>query len=413
MSSLSLSRLQSRQIDRLDAVSRRVFFRADLNVPMMDGGITDTTRIDRCGEGIRMLAEKGARVIVASHFGRPRGKRVEGMSLAPIADALAKSIGRPVRFVSDCIGSEAENIALSMADGDVILLENLRFHPGEEQGDADFAASLARLAEIYVNDAFSTSHRNHASMQALARLLPAYAGPLMAGELAALAAALEEPQRPLVALVGGAKVSTKLDVLSHLVEKVDSLIVGGGMANTFLLARGVAIGSSLVEADMTDKAAAISRRAGEAGCSIILPDDVVLAREFAAGAACRTLSLNTTEKADAISDDEMILDAGPSTIERAKAAIDTARTLIWNGPMGAFELEPFDAATVALARHVAERTRTNGLISVAGGGDTVSALNTAGVEGDFHYVSTAGGAFLEWMEGKTLPGVAALLDDAS
>ena len=407
MSSPSTARLQSCTIDRLDAASRRVFFRADLNVPMQDGGIADATRIERTAPGIRALAERGAKVVVASHFGRPKGERVEGMSLAPVAPGLAEAVGRPVRFIGECIGPVAEEAVAAMADGDVVLLENLRFHPGEEKGEADFTAALCRLADAYVNDAFSCSHRGHASIEALAHSLPAYAGPLMAEELAALGGALEQPEEPLVALVGGAKVSTKLAVLTHLVEKVGGLIVGGGMANTFLMARGVGIGRSLVEAEMLDEAGAIMAKAEAAGCRLLLPEDVVLAREFEANAENRVVRLGDGE----VGSDEMILDAGPATVELAAEMVDSARTLIWNGPMGAFEMPPFDAATVALARRVAERTRDAGLVSVAGGGDTVAALNAAGVEDGFHYVSTAGGAFLEWMEGRTLPGVAALLEN--
>jgi len=392
-------------LEDIDVAGKRVFFRTDLNVPMADGAITDTTRIDRTAPGIAALASRGARVIVAAHFGRPKGKPDMAASLAPIAPALAAAVGRGVHFVADCIGPAARQAVDGMKDGEVLLLENVRFHPGEEKGDREFAASLAELADIYVNDAFSASHRDHASTSTLARFLPAYPGPLMAEELAALAAALEAPMRPVTAVVGGAKVSTKLAVLSHLVDKVDSLIVGGGMANTFLLAKGIAIGGSLAEAEMADEAQSIMARAEEKGCRLILPDDVVLAHEFKAGALARTLVLGDGE----IAADEMILDTGPATVARAMAAVDRSHTLVWNGPMGAFEIPPFDAATVALARHVAWRTKESGLISVAGGGDTVAALNTAGVEDDFHYVSTAGGAFLEWMEGKTLPGVAALL----
>ncbi|XDZ64826.1 phosphoglycerate kinase [Alphaproteobacteria bacterium LSUCC0684] len=392
-------------LDDIDISGKRIFFRTDLNVPMADGVITDTTRIDRTAPGIAALAARGARVIVAAHFGRPKGRRDMSASLAPIAPALAKAVGRPVDFAEDCIGSAVREKSRQMQDGDILLLENLRFHPGEEQGEESFASALAELADIYVNDAFSASHRDHASIAALAQFLPAYPGPLMAEELAALTAALEAPTRPLAAVVGGAKVSTKLAVLNHLVEKVETLIVGGGMANTFLLAKGIGIGGSLAEADMADEAGRIMARAEETGCQLILPDDVVLAREFRKGAPARTLTLGEGE----IADDEMILDTGPLTVARAMAAVDQSHTLVWNGPMGAFELPPFDAATVALARHVARRSSESGLVSVAGGGDTVAALNTAGVEQDFHYVSTAGGAFLEWMEGRVLPGVAALM----
>lgn len=393
-----------RTVASRDCAGKTVFFRADLNVPMADGRITDSTRLERTAPGIKALLNAGAKVVIASHFGRPKGQVVASMSLAPLAPALAALLGCPVAFAADCIGDEAEAAVAGLNPGQALLLENLRFHSGEEAGDEGFAASLGRLADIYVNDAFSVSHRSHASMVGLARLQPAFAGPLMAEELHALAAALDNPQRPVAAVVGGAKVSTKLAVLNNLVRRVDSLIVGGGMANTFLLARGVAIGASLAEAEMQDEARAIMEAAADAGCDLILPDDVVLAREFAAGAASRTLRVGE----ETIGDDEMILDTGPETVARAMAAVDAARTLVWNGPMGAFEITPFDTATVALARHVAARTDAAGLISVAGGGDTVAALNAAGVEDGFHYVSTAGGAFLEWMEGKVLPGVAAL-----
>ncbi len=392
-------------LEDIEVSGKTVFFRTDLNVPMADGVITDTTRIDRTAPGIAALAHRGARVVVAAHFGRPKGRRDMSASLAPIAPALAKSAGRPVGFAEDCIGPAVQDKVSMMKDGDILLLENVRFHPGEEAGDEDFARSLAEFADIYVNDAFSASHRDHASTSTLARLLPAFPGPLMAEELAALSAALETPRRPVAAVVGGAKVSTKLAVLNHLVEKVESLIVGGGMANTFLLARGIEIGGSLAEADMADDARKIMAKAGEMGCELILPDDVVLAREFRQGAESRILTLGEGE----IAADEMILDTGPMTVKRAMEAVDKSRTIVWNGPMGAFEIPPFDAATVALARHVAHRTVEAGLVSVAGGGDTVAALNTAGVEDKFHYVSTAGGAFLEWMEGRTLPGVAALM----
>ena len=393
-----------RSVADIDYTGKTVFFRADLNLPMKDGRITDLTRLERTSPGIADLVGRGAKVVVASHLGRPKGKPDPAMSLAPVAAALAGLLGCDVDFVPASVGPQADAAVAAMQDGDVLMLENLRFHAGEEAGDADFAAGLARLADVYVNDAFSVSHRSHASMVGLARLLPACAGPLMATELAALTAALENPERPVAAVVGGAKVSTKLAVLNNLVRRVDSLIVGGGMANTFLLARGVAIGASLAEADMQEEARAIMAAADAAGCTLVLPDDVVLAREFAAGAESRTISLSQDE----IAADEMILDTGPATVTRAMAAVDTARTLVWNGPMGVFEIPPFDAATVSLARHVAARTAAAGLVSVAGGGDTVAALNTAGVEDGFHYVSTAGGAFLEWMEGRELPGVAIL-----
>ena len=397
---------QYRTLADIDCAGKTVFFRADLNLPMKDGKITDKTRLERTAPGISECINQGARVVVASHLGRPKGKVNPEMSLMPVGQALSDLLGRDVGFVSDCIGEKAETAVAAMQDGDVIMLENLRFHGGEEAGDEDFAASLAKLADIYVNDAFSVSHRAHASMVGLARLLPACAGPLMAEEINALSSALENPSRPVSAVVGGAKVSTKLAVLNNLVERVDSLIVGGGMANTFLLAKGINIGASLAEADMQQEARAIMAKAEQAGCDLILPDDVVLAREFAAGAENRTVDLASAD----IAGDEMILDTGPETIARAKVAVDAAKTLVWNGPMGAFEISPFDVATVDLARYVAEKTQSSGLISVAGGGDTVAALNTAGVADQFHYVSTAGGAFLEWMEGRVLPGVAVLAE---
>lgn len=392
-------------LEDIEVAGKTVFFRTDLNVPMADGVITDTTRIDRTAPGIVALAQRGARIIVAAHFGRPKGTRDMTASLAPIAPALAKAAGRPVEFADDCIGPAVQDKVAVMKNGEILLLENVRFYPGEEAGDEGFAKSLAELADIYVNDAFSASHRDHASTSIIAGFLPAYPGPLMAEELAALSAALETPKRPVAAVVGGAKVSTKLAVLNHLVEKVESLIVGGGMANTFLLAKGIEIGGSLAEAEMADDARKIMAKAEEKGCELILPDDVVLSREFKEGAASRTLTLGEGE----IAADEMILDTGPATVKRAIEAVNSSHTIVWNGPMGAFEITPFDAATVALARHVAKRTVENGLVSVAGGGDTVAALNTAGVEDQFHYVSTAGGAFLEWMEGRALPGVAALM----
>ncbi|MCE2517677.1 MAG: phosphoglycerate kinase [Alphaproteobacteria bacterium] len=402
---MSLSALEALHIRNVDVAGKTVFFRTDLNVPMADGAITDTTRIDRTAPGIADLAERGARVVVAAHYGRPKGQAVAEMSLAPIAPALAHAVGRDVKFAGDCIGEMAQAAISSLNDGEVLLLENLRYHAEEEAGDAGFAAALAEGIDFYVNDAFSAAHRAHASISVLAGLKPAYAGPLMAEELAALAAALEEPKTPVAAVVGGAKVSTKLAVLNNLVERVDSLIIGGGMANTFLYAQGVAIGASLAEADMADQARTIMASAEKAGCEIILPVDVVLSKEFKAGADARVVAVGDGD----IADDEMILDAGPETVAKAVAALNTANTLVWNGPMGAFEIPPFDAATVDLARHAAILTRMNGLVSVAGGGDTVAALIAAGVSGKFHYVSTAGGAFLEWMEGKTLPGVAALM----
>ena len=400
-----LSSLAIANADLADVKGKVIFFRTDLNVPMADGKITDTTRIDRTAPGIADLAQKGAKVVVAAHYGRPKGARVDAMSLRPIAPALADAVGRQVTFIDDCIGSDVATAINAMAEGDVILLENLRFHAGEEKGDANFAQALAEGIDLYVNDAFSASHRAHASIANIAGLVPAYAGPLMAAELSALAAALETPQKPVAAVVGGAKVSTKLAVLEHLLDKVDVLIIGGGMANTFLYAQGVDIGASLAEPDMADQARKIMASADQHNCRIILPVDVAVAKEFKEGAASRHLTIGE----DAPDADDMILDAGPETVALAVDALNAAKTLVWNGPMGAFEIKPFDAATVDLARQAAILTRMNGLISVAGGGDTVAALAAAGVGNKFHYVSTAGGAFLEWMEGKTLPGVAALL----
>ena len=400
-----LSSLAIANADAADVKGKVIFFRTDLNVPMADGKITDTTRIDRTAPGIADLAQKGAKVVVAAHYGRPKGQRVDDMSLRPIAPALAEAVGREVAFIDDCIGGDVTAAINTMADGDVILLENLRFHAGEEKGDPDFANTLADGIDFYVNDAFSASHRAHASISIIAGLVPAYAGPLMAAELSALAAALEMPQKPVAAVVGGAKVSTKLAVLEHLLDKVDALIIGGGMANTFLYAQGVDIGASLAEPDMADQARTIMASADQKNCRIILPVDVVVAKEFKEGAASRHLTIGE----DTLDADDMILDAGPETVALAVDALNAAKTLVWNGPMGAFEIKPFDAATVDLARQAAILTRMNGLISVAGGGDTVAALAAAGVGNKFHYVSTAGGAFLEWMEGKTLPGVAALL----
>ena len=410
MSNLSLADFQSRHIDTLidtpDARSKKVFFRSDFNTPMRDGVITDNTRIERGAAGIAALADAGARVIVASHCGRPKGKVDEALSLAPHAKMLAEIIKRPVGFMPDCIGNSTAAAVAAMQDGDVILLENLRFHHGEEAGDDKFAKALASMADIYVNDAFSVSHRNHASVVALAKLLPAYAGALLMEEITALSMALENPARPLVAIIGGAKVSTKLEVLGNLVSKVDYLIIGGAMANTFLLVEGHKIGASLAEPEMVLKATQIGASADKGGCKIILPQDVVVASGLTDGANSRKINMDE----EAVHDNEMILDIGIGRVSsRAIEAIDKAKTIIWNGPMGVFETPPFDEGTKELARHVAMRGKEHGVIAVAGGGDTVAALGAAGVKDDFHYVSTAGGAFLEWMEGKTLPGLAALL----
>lgn len=401
------SGLQARNVDAVAVSGLRILYRCDLNVPMQDGIITDTTRIDRAAKGIASLAERGAKVVVIAHFGRPKGKPNQSMSLQPVADALAEAVGRPVAFASDCIGSGAEQAVAGLVDGQIVLLENLRFHAGEEANDPRFASQLAGLADLYVGDAFSAAHRAHASTEAVVRLLPSYAGPLMTAELAALSAALEQPARPLAALVGGAKVSTKLAVLHNLVSRVEAIIIGGGMANTFLLAAGHTIGASLAEAEMVNEARAIMAAAETAGCRLVLPLDLVLARQFVAGAENRCVMLG-----EPVADDEMILDAGPVSITAAAAVIDNSATLVWNGPMGAFEIPPFNAATNALARHAAAATKAGKLVSIAGGGDTVAALNQAGVGASFSYVSTAGGAFLEWLEGRDLPGVSALVEAA-
>ncbi|WP_186397561.1 phosphoglycerate kinase [Stappia sp. TSB10GB4] len=381
---------------------RRALVRVDLNVPMDGSRVTDTTRIDRVLPTIRELADKGARVVLLAHFGRPKGAVVPQMSLAPVAAALSDRLGRPVAFAADCIGAAAASVIDGLKDGDVALLENTRFHAGEEKNDGAFADALAALGDIYVNDAFSAAHRAHASTEGLARRLPAYAGRTMQAELEALASALTTPVRPVLAVVGGAKVSSKIDLLENLVKKVDLLVIGGGMANTFLAAKGVSVGKSLCEHDLADTARRIMDAAAAAGCEIVLPVDAVVAREFKAGAASETVAV------DAVPEDAMILDVGPASVANVAAKIDAAATLVWNGPLGAFEIEPFDIATVAAARHAAGRSSNGSLTSVAGGGDTVAALNHAGVADDFTYVSTAGGAFLEWLEGKVLPGVVAL-----
>ncbi|MDA0653829.1 MAG: phosphoglycerate kinase [Proteobacteria bacterium] len=386
----------------LDVKGKRVLVRADLNVPLRDGRITDATRIERSAETIRELSERGARVIVLSHFGRPKGKRVPEMSLAPVAAELARILGREVAFADDCIGDPAREVVGRIGDGDVAMLENLRYHEQEEANDDEFAARLASLGDFYVNDAFSCSHRAHASTEALARHLPSAAGRSMEAELLALEQALSAPERPVGAVVGGAKVSTKLDVLSNLISKVDLLVIGGGMANTFLLARGVAVGKSLCEPDLVETARNIDSKAGLAHCDILLPDDVVVAREFKEGAASEVVS------ADAVPDDAMILDVGPKAAANIAARLGECKTIVWNGPLGAFEVPPFDAATKHVAKAVAALCREGRALAVAGGGDTVSALTHAGAAEDFSYLSTAGGAFLEWLEGKDLPGVAAL-----
>jgi len=391
-----------KSLDDMDLNGKRVLTRVDINVPVEDGRVTDATRITRIVPTVQAILKADGTPILLAHFGRPKGQRVPGMSLSPLVPALEEALKAPVVFAADCVGAGARAAVDALQPGHVLLLENTRFHPGEEANDADFAAQMAALGDIYCNDAFSAAHRAHASTEALARLLPSCAGLGMAAELRALEQALGNPQRPVVAVVGGAKVSTKLDLLGNLVDKVDMLVIGGGMANTFLAAQGIDVGKSLAEHDLADTARAIAARAAGTGCEILLPRDVVVARAFKAHADTETLPAENTPH------DAMILDAGPESVAQVIAAFDRAKTLIWNGPLGAFEIPPFDTATNAAATHAAQLTRAGQLISVAGGGDTVAALNKAGAADAFTYISTAGGAFLEWMEGKTLPGVAAL-----
>ncbi|SCA55816.1 Phosphoglycerate kinase [Candidatus Terasakiella magnetica] len=394
---------QFKTLSDYDVAGKRVLLRADLNVPMKDGVITDTTRIDRTLPTIQELVEKGARVVLITHYGRPKGQRVAEMSVQPIAGAVAEKLGKDVKFASNCIGDEAESTVASLGDGDVCILENLRYYKEETDNDQGFAEKLAKLGDIYVNDAFSCAHRAHASTEALARLLPSAAGRLMQAELEALSGALEAPERPVAALVGGAKVSTKLDVLNNLTAKVDMLIIGGGMANTFLNAQGINIGNSLCEHDLADTAKEIIASAAKNGCDIMLPVDGVVAKEFAANAENRTVNL-----ADGVEGDEMILDVGPASVADVKERLAKCKTIVWNGPMGAFEIAPFDNGTNGAAQAAGELTKAGKLVSVAGGGDTVAALEHAGAKADFTYISTAGGAFLEWLEGKELPGVEVL-----
>jgi phosphoglycerate kinase len=391
-----------RTIEGLDVRGKRVLLRVDLNVPTAGGRVTDNTRIVRQAPTIRELADKGARVIILAHFERPGGKVVPSMSLKPVVPAVAEVIGRKVAFAEDCVGPLAESAVASLKDGEVLILENTRFHKGEEKNDPDFAKQLAALGDIYVNDAFSAAHRAHASTEGVAKFLPAYAGRAMESELSHLEKALANPTRPLMAVVGGAKVSSKIDLLENLVGKVDTLVIGGAMANTFLAAQGLGVGKSLHEPDYLETARKVTKMAADKGCALVLPSDVVVAGEFRAGAAHRTVPVS------AIGPDEMALDVGPQTIAAFKKSLAASKTLVWNGPLGAFETAPFDAGTVAAAKAVAEATKAGHLLSVAGGGDTVAALAHAGVEHDMSYVSTAGGAFLEWLEGKTLPGVEAL-----
>ncbi|MFC3125825.1 phosphoglycerate kinase [Pseudoroseomonas globiformis] len=391
-----------RTLDQLEPAGKRVLLRADLNVPVRDGRITDRTRIDRLVPTIRELAQREAKVIICSHFDRPKGKRVPEMSLKPMAEALSASLGQPVLFAEDCIGETAQQAVAKMSNGEILVLENTRFHSGEEKNDPAMVKALAALADAFVNDAFSAAHRAHASTEGVARQLPSYAGRLMQAELEALDTALGSPARPVVAIVGGAKVSTKLDLLGNLSKKVDVLVIGGAMANTFLAAQGKAMGKSLQEAEMHGTALQILETAEKAGCEIILPTDLVVAEEFAANAANRIVP------ADAVPDGMMALDVGPASIDVVESRLKRAATLVWNGPFGAFEIPPFDAATVRVAQAVAALTTSAGLKSIGGGGDTVSALRHAGVMDRMTYVSSAGGAFLEWLEGKTLPGVEVL-----
>jgi phosphoglycerate kinase len=392
-----------RSLDDIDVRGKRALLRADLNVPVKDGVVTDATRIERLAPTIEALIEKGAKVVVMSHFGRPQGRPDPAYSLRPLIAPLSKAIGgRAVAFAADCIGEEAKRVVAALRPGQVALLENLRFHEGEEANSPDFARALAELGDVYVDDAFSAAHRAHASIAALARLLPAAAGKLMEAELGALSSALESPARPVLALVGGAKVSTKLDLLRFVIGKVDLLAIGGAMANTLLFAEGTEVGRSLCERDMADNARRLLALARERNCRVILPEDAVIASQLAPGTPTRTVPI------DAVSGDMMILDIGPRTVARIAAALEEARTLVWNGPLGAFETPPFDRGTTAVAKKVGELTRAGKLLSVAGGGDTVAALAAAGMTDRLSYVSTAGGAFLEWLEGRELPGVAAL-----
>ncbi|WP_171204946.1 phosphoglycerate kinase [Ruegeria sp. HKCCA0235A] len=389
-------------LDDMDLNGKRVLVRVDINVPVVDGVVTDATRIQRIVPTVRDILAAGGKPILLAHFGRPGGERRENLSLKQLVPTLESAFDAKVLFAADCVGTEAELAAQALQPGQVLLLENTRFHAAETKNDADLAAGMAKLGDVYCNDAFSAAHRAHSSTEAIARLLPACAGRLMQAELQALESALGAPERPVTAVVGGAKVSTKLELLGNLIDKVDYLVIGGGMANTFLVAQGVSVGKSLAETAMKDTAAEILAKAESTGCQIVLPRDVVVAETFEANAPHQVLP------ADQCPDDGMILDAGPESVAAIIEIFEKSKTLIWNGPLGAFELEPFDAATNAAALKAAALSRSGQLISVAGGGDTVAALNASGAAKDFTYISTAGGAFLEWMEGKTLPGVAAL-----
>ncbi|MGD9667452.1 MAG: phosphoglycerate kinase [Hyphomicrobiaceae bacterium] len=392
-----------RTVEDVDVAWHTVLMRVDLNVPIRDGKVADRTRIARVAPTIADMVKRRAKVVVMSHLGRPKGKASPEYSLAPVAPALAEALGQEVTFITDCVGTEVERRIVAGKPGEVFLLENLRFHAGEEKGDIEFARSLAKLGEIFVSDAFSSSHRAHASITGLAELLPSYAGRLMGDEIAALEAALECPKRPTAALVGGAKISSKIAVLENLVNKMDRIIIGGGMANTFLLAKGIEVGKSLIESEMVETAGRIMEKAKERGCEILLPVDVVVAESFSANAP------HVVVPVDQVQPEGMILDVGPRTVAMLEQSLDTLATLLWNGPLGAFELDPFGNGTFAVARAAADRVSAGKLVAVAGGGDTVAALNAAGVAERFTYVSTAGGAFLEWLEGRELPGVMALL----
>jgi phosphoglycerate kinase len=389
-------------LDDIDLKGKRALVRVDFNVPMKDGAVADDTRLRAALPTIQRLRAAGAKVVLIAHFDRPKGKVVPTMSLAPILESLSRVIGAPVLFARDCVGDHASGAIAGMGDGDVLLLENLRFHAGEEADDAAFAAALAQSGDIFVNDAFSAAHRAHASTSAISRILPSFAGEAMRRELKALDAALGHPEHPVLGIVGGSKVSTKLDLLRNLVVKLDALAIGGGMANTFLFAAGHEVGASYCEKDLAGAARLIVQLAAEHNCELLLPIDTIVAERAAPGEAARVRDLGEVD------DNERILDAGPRTVARLEAAMDAAKTLVWNGPLGVFETPPFDAGTVAAARHAATLCKAGKLVAVAGGGDTVAALIHAGVVDDFTFVSTAGGAFLEWMEGKDLPGVAAL-----
>ncbi len=389
-------------LDDMELDGKVVLVRVDINVPVEDGRVTDDTRIRRIVPTVKDIAARGGKPVLLAHFSRPKGQVVPEMSLKPLVPALSAAFDMPVKFASDCIGAPAKQAVSALAPGEVLLLENTRFHKEETENDPAFAAALAALGDVYVNDAFSAAHRAHASTEGIARLLPSCAGRLMQAELSALEKALGAPERPVLAVVGGAKVSTKLDLLGNLVGKVDHLVIGGGMANTFLAAQGLGVGKSLCEHDMAETAREILARAEAANCEIILPGDIVVAREFRENAPHEVVA------ADACPEDAMILDAGPETVARIKAALAGAKTVVMNGPLGVFEMKPFEAATFAMVGEIARLTKAGKLVSVAGGGDTVAAINASGHGGDFSYISTAGGAFLEWMEGKVLPGVAAL-----